>query len=485
MIIEFLTKLTSVMFYASLPLLIALIYSIYLDDGAWVPIGITILILAFPAIPQIIKAMIENIINLLKKMVKPKMTFNYARLIDMDEMRKNVEVLTLGEMLAITSAVWILVPAICSIPYLYYGRGLTDAFFESMSGWTSTGLSAIPTLGKLPQSMILFRSITQWIGGLGIVVLIVTVLRGKEAHGFLKAEGRASNEIGISETVGMIFKVYLALTLAGIILLVICDIDLFNAINLAFSGVSNGGFFPFDSYEFNEAQKFVLTLLMFAGATSFMFYKNVWEFKLNLAFLDEEFLLYVIITAGAILTIVFIGGEDIYNTALNTISAIAAGGFATGNLNVMHPFSLYLIVILMLCGGMFGSTTGGIKIWRMLVIVKTILLRIRAAFLPTGSVQVAKINGHPIDEHVILESAVFVFSYLFLFLFAAGIFLLANYSLQNSLFIVASAMGNVGLTTINIPEVGELGKGFLIILMYLGRIEIFPSLALIRYMMRR
>ncbi|MBU0591806.1 MAG: potassium transporter TrkG [Candidatus Micrarchaeota archaeon] len=482
---EFLKKLTTVMFYTSIPLLLPLIYSIYIGDGAWIPIALTIGILAFPAIPQIVMGIYQNFRNLIKKAIEPTAAFNYHQFIDIDEMRKRVEVLTLGEIFVITSIVWILVPLISSIPYVYYGIPIVDAFFESMSGWTSTGLSALPTLGILPPSMILFRSMTQWIGGLGIVVLILAVVRGREATSFLKAEGRANNEIGIAETIGMIFKVYLGLTIAGIVLLILLDMDFFNAVNLSFSGVSNGGFFPFDSFEFTDLQKFALAILMFAGATSFIFYKNSWEGKIKQALFDEEFVLYVIITVSAIILIVLIAGEGWYNTALNTISAIAAGGFAIGNLSIMHAFPTYLLVILMLSGGMVGSTTGGIKLWRILVIFKAIARQIRTSFLPTGSVQIVKINATPINEHEIVESAMFVFTYIFIFLFACGIFMIANYSLQNSLFMVASAMGNVGLSTVSVPDIGELGKLFLTVLMYVGRIEIFPSLALIRYIMRR
>jgi len=482
---EFLKKLAAVMFYASIPMLIPLFYSLYVGDGAWVPIAITTLLLAFPAVPQLVKSIFDNVKSFLLSLVNPDVPFNYSVLLDIKVMRKEVETLTLGQILTLTSVAWILVPTISMIPYLHYGIPLVDAFFESMSGWTSTGLSALPTLQNLPESLILFRSITQWVGGLGIVVLILTVVRGKEAMSFLKAEGRTMTEVGIGETVGTIFRTYAFLSIAGILLLVFLGVGMFEAVNLAFAGISNGGFFPFDSFEFTDLQKFALAMLMFAGATSFIFYRNIWQGKAKKSVLDEEFLLYVIITISAILLIAYIGGEDFYNTVLNTISAIACGGFAIGDLSVLHHFPVYLLIILMLSGGMVGSTTGGIKLWRILVIVKAIGNQIRAAFLPSGSVQVVKINNAAVNEHVIVESATFVFTYLLLFLFASGVFIIANYSLENSLFMVASALGNVGLSTVSVPAVGPMGKSFLILLMYLGRIEIFPSLALISYIVRR
>jgi trk system potassium uptake protein TrkH len=482
---EFLKKLTVVMFYAALPLLIPLFYSLYVGDEGWIPIGITILVLALPAVPHIVMTFFENIINFIKSIVSPETPFNYAEIINISDMRKEVETLTLGQILAITSVAWILIPAISTIPYAYYGIPLIDAFFESMSAWTSTGLSALPTLQSLPPSLILFRSITQWVGGLGIVILILTVVKGREAIGFLKAEGRQTTEVGIGETIGIIFKTYFVLTLLGIIMLSVLGIDIFNAVNLTFSGISNGGFFPFDTFEFTDLQKFALAMLMFAGATSFIFYRNIWEGIPKKSIFDEEFILFVIITITAIFLIAYIAGESFYNTVLNTISSIASGGFAIGDLSVLHAFPLYLLILLMLSGGMVGSTTGGIKLWRILVIFKAVGIQIKKAFLPSGSVQVVKINNAPISEHMIADSAIFVFTYLFLFLFGAGMFIASDYSLNDALFIVASALGNVGLSTVSVPTVGSLGKAFLILLMYLGRIEIFPSLVLISYIIRR
>ncbi|MBU0527448.1 hypothetical protein KKE92_03130 [Candidatus Micrarchaeota archaeon] len=482
---EFLKKLTAVMFYAALPMLIPIVYSLYVGDGAWIPILITAILLAFPAIPHLVASLFENITNFLKSLVNPDTPFNSSFMIIMKEMRKEVDTLTLGQILTLTSVAWIIVPLISTIPYVYYGIPLVDAFFESMSGWTSTGLSALPSLKGLPDSMIFFRSITQWVGGLGIVVLILTVVRGKEATSFLKAEGRAMTEVGIGETVGIIFKTYAFLTIFGIALLFFLGIDLFEAVNLAFAGISNGGFFPFDDFAFTDLQKFALAILMFAGATSFIFYRNIWEGIPKKSIFDEEFLLYVLITIVAIGLITYMGGEEFYNTVLNTISAIACGGFAIGDLSIIHSFSLYLLILLMLTGGMVGSTTGGLKLWRILVIFKAIGKHIKSAFLPSGSVQVVKINGGAIDEHMIVESATFVFTYIFLFLFASGAFMIANYSLEESLFMVASALGNVGLSTVDVPEIGQMGKAFLILLMYLGRIEIFPSLALLSYIVRR
>ncbi|MFH1785222.1 MAG: potassium transporter TrkG [Candidatus Micrarchaeota archaeon] len=478
-------KLFAVMFYASIPLLVPFIYSLYIGDDGWIPIGITIAILALPAIPQMILAIADNISNFIKSILNPEVPFNYAKIVNTEEIRKKVEVLTLGEVLVITSVAWILVPLISVIPYLYYGVPGIDAIFESVSGWTSTGLSALQTVDVLPESVIFFRSTTQWIGGLGIVILILSTLRGREAISFLRAEGRNQAELGIGQTVALTFKVYVAITIAGMALLLLSGFDLFNSVNLALSGLSNGGFFPFDNYEFLPIQKIVLAILMFGGATSFLFYNNIWHGKIGRSIIEEEFIFYLFITVLAIMMIIAIGKEDIFNTVLNGISAVATGGFGIGDLSILHNFAIYVLILMMLSGGMVGSTTGGIKLWRILVILKALAKQVKETFLPHGSVQVVKINGLPINERMIVESATFVFAYLLLFLFSAGVFLAVGYGVNNSLFIVASAMGNVGLSTISVPTMSTMAKTFLMVLMYLGRIEIFPFLALVGYLVRR
>jgi len=481
----FLKRLTVLMFYASLPLLIPLGYSLILHDGAAATIGFTILLLALPAVPQILQHMFQNVKNFVLSLFQQDTPFHYTGLINIGEMRGHVEGLKLGEILALVSAAWLIIPAISMIPYLTYQFGLVDAFFESISGWTSTGLSAIPSIDGLPPSIILYRSVTQWVGGLGIVILMLTVMKGREARHFLKAEGRIPTEVGINKTAGGIWGTYLILTLIGIALLYLVGFNLFDTVNLTFAGISNGGFFPFDSFDFSNSQTFALAILMFGGATSFIFYQKIAKGKIKEAFSDEEFRLYLFITIVAILLIYLVSQEDIYNTILTSISAIACGGFNIGNLEIMHAFPKYILILLMLMGGMMGSTTGGIKLRRILLVLKTITRNIRAAFLPTGSVQIVKMNGRAVREEALVESSTFIFAYVLLFLFGCGVFVAIDYDLEDSMFMIASAIGNVGLAIIPIPIMAEGTKIFLIALMYLGRIEIFPSLALIKFLLRR
>jgi len=478
-------KLAAVMFYAALPLLLPLFYSLYMNDGAVFPLGITILLLAFPAFPDVLGHTIDQVKSVLNHILHPDTQWNFASFIRFREMEKEIATLRLGEVLALTALAWLIVPLISSMPYLYYGFTPVDAVFESVSGWTSTGLSAVASIENLPSSIIFFRSITQWIGGLGIVIVMLVVLKGTEAALFLRAEGRESTEIGVGKTVGMIWNIYIVLTIIGIILLMFLGIGAFDSVNLSMTGIANGGFFPFDSYDFTLLQEFALAGIMFAGATCFLFYKNIAAFDFKKAFLDEEFILYVLVALGSIILIAIIGGEDLSNSILNAISAIACGGFTIGDLSVMHSFSIYILILLMMCGGMLGSTTGGLKLQRILVILKTMMMDVKWSFLPSGTVRVLKINGQPVGSEAFAQSATFAFSYFVLFLLSAGAFIAVGTAIEDSMFLVASAMGNVGLSTIQIYALSPLAKIFLCLLMYLGRIEIFPFLALAGMVMNR
>jgi len=478
----FLQKLASVMFYAALPLLIPLLYGLYLGEDVF-GIGITILVLTFPFIPGLIITLIKNAKDFVISLFRKDTPWNYVTMEQIAGIKAQIGDLSLGQALALTSLAWIVIPAICSLPFILLGMGPLDSFFESMSSWTSTGLSIVDLPEDLPQSIILYRSTMQWVGGLGIIVLMLAVLKGREARWLLKAEGKESLEVGIGKTVKTYWIIYLGLTVLAFTLLVYLGINYFDAVNLTFSGISNGGFFPFSHFDFTELQKYALAGIMLAGATSFVFYRNVINGRILKALMDEEFIFYIIVIISSITLIVLIGSEDISNTLLNAVSAVACGGFAIGDISVMHEFSKYMIILLMLAGGMYGSTTGAIKLWRILVAFKSILLRVKAVFLPTGAVQVVKINKMPVGEEAIIDCVVYIFSYVVIILFGAGLFMAVGYTITDSLFTASSALGNVGLSTFAISTLDVSGKSFLILLMYIGRIEIFPTLALARFVL--
>ncbi|HNT61010.1 MAG TPA: potassium transporter TrkG, partial [Candidatus Bilamarchaeaceae archaeon] len=362
-------RLFQVMFYVGIPLTIPAAYGYYAGEPIWQAIAASAILLMLPALPSIIAGGFGRVAKFLGGvkywiLKRNEKSWNEGVAEGLSEIGKKMEGMTLGEALCLTSIAWLLIPAITIIPYIYAGLAPEDAYFESMSTWTATGLSVVDTPEAYPSSLLLFRSVSQWIGGLGIVILMIAVLKGREARTLLKAEGREGVEKSVGKTVHTYWKIYLVLSVLGFALLFSLGFGIFDAVNLAMAGISNGGMFPFSSYDFTDAHKYALAGLMFAGATSFVFYKKVGSGRIMEAVRDEEFLTYILLIIAGSGLIYLVGQENLTNSILNTISALACGGFAIGDVMVMHDFSKYSLMLLMICGGMYGSTTGAIKLWR-------------------------------------------------------------------------------------------------------------------------
>ncbi|MFH1306374.1 MAG: potassium transporter TrkG [Candidatus Micrarchaeota archaeon] len=484
--LEILSTLSLILFYTAIPLLLPLGYAYYYAEPTLQPIAIVIFIMMFPSIPVILSGIFKwlagGINTLIQKLFRREAPWNFA--VEVFTRRPELSKLKFGDILAVAALAWIVIPSITAYPYYMSGLSIEDSLFESVSGWTSTGLSILSAPEEMSPSLVLFRSVTQWVGGLGIILLMLSLFKHRQAKSLLAFEAKDSMELGTGNTAAKIWKIYIFLTILAIAALILSGFDLLTASNLGFSGLSNGGFFPFSSFPFLWIQKLILALTMFFGAISFMTYNKLQAGKLN-ALLGEEFLLFLALIIISVSLIFFIANDEIFNSILNTVSAIACGGFAIGDLSVMHEFSLYILILLMICGGMYGSTAGGIKLWRILVALKLVLTKIRQYFMPIGSVQVVKVDGSTVEDHTITEVLGFMFMYLLLFVICAGVFMAWDYGIVDSMFTVASAMGNVGLSTINMATLPIFSKYFLIIIMYVGRIEIFPVLALLRLMVGR
>jgi len=482
---ELLPKLFAILFYAALPLLIPVWYAYSSNDWIFWPMATSVVLMLLPSIPYVFGVVADTATKLFNYLIrylfKKEIPWNYAALI---AKKPELPAMKFGDMMALTSLAWLVIPLITAYPYFALGFSPVNSFFESMSGWTSTGLSIINNVDAFPKSFILFRSMTQWIGGLGIIILMLTIFKSRESENLMKSEGKQSLDLGIAQTAKSYWWIYVILTSIAALLLLISGFDLFNAINLAMAGLANGGWFPFTSYNFTQLNKIIIALTMLAGATSFVIYKRVWSGNFK-AFLSEEFLLFLSLIVLSVALIFYVTGDDIYNSFFNVVSGFASGGFSIGDLSIMHEFSKYVIVLLMVVGAMSCSTAGGIKLWRIEVALKSVLAKIKASFLPTGTVQIIHLDGSSINNDEILSIMTFIFLYLLVFLVSAGALMSVGISAVSSLFVVASAMGNVGLSTVSIPVLNDSARVLLIALMYLGRIEILPMLALLRFLLKR
>ncbi|MFH1107453.1 MAG: potassium transporter TrkG [Candidatus Micrarchaeota archaeon] len=397
---------------------------------------------------------------------------------------KDDEVLTATQALVVSALAWIIVPAICMLPYLALGYSFEDSAFDSMSGWTTTGLSTTARPEALPSSVVFFRSFMQWVGGVGIIIFALIVIRAPAASELFKAEGHEGIEIGLRKTVNRIWLIYLLLSALGAAMLWALGLSVFNAVNITMATISTGGFLPSSGFEFTLVQKIGVMLIMAAGATSFAVHSDIIQRKWKSVARNTEFKLMLAVIA-VFAVAVFLTGVVPENALFHATSAASTAGLTIGNLGVLSDLAKYLIVLLMVAGGTSGSTAGGVRMWRIAALFKGLRAKIRGLFLPPGAVQPIKINGRVMTQEQLAESGSYIFLYGAVILTASAALMAVNVKSMDAFFSVASAMGNVGLSTLSVGSLPVVGKWLLTFVMYVGRIEILPGLVLLKYLKDR
>ncbi len=479
--------LVDIMFLAGLPLLIPVIYSFYMEES-YEPMLVAVLILILPGIPRFVGRFLSGLGRWARRIIFGPVSFSWKLKtileFELEDERKKGEGLSQSDALALAAISWVVMPMITSIPYLFYGFPLQNSIFESMSGWTATGLSTINEPELLPSGMVLFRSFTQWIGGTGIVLFALLVISSPAAGRLFFAEGRESITLGARNTVKMIWLIYVFFTLLGVTLFALSGFDGLSSLNMTMTAVSTGGFLPNSMFVFNDLQKGIFVFLMIAGATSFALHFKLGggQFRELLRNTEFRMMIFLILLFAAFL--VLTTGDTPVDAIFDVTAAISGAGFTIRDMSVFSDLAKYVLILLMVSGACSGSTTGAIKLWRIFALFKTLGNNVRRVFLPEGAVQVIKINGKALTNAQIVESGTFIFMYMFVLLAGAGLIMADGLKGMDALFISASAFGNVGLATMNVGSLPVMTKGVLVIFMYLGRIEILPSLVMLNYLRR-
>ena len=399
---------------------------------------------------------------------------------------------------------WFVISAFGALPYLFTETltTFTDAFFETASGFTTTGSSVIPDPSILPRGIGIWRASTQWIGGMGVIVLSVAILPllGTGGMQLARAEspGHTPDRLTprFQDTAKRLWLVYVGFTVAQIVLLTVAEMDVYEAVSHSFSTLSTGGFGakPDSIAGYSPYSQWIITLFMFIGGVSFSLHYRA--FRQPLAYArNAEFRLFAAIVAGAV--IVVAGGlladtpltDAIRHATFTVVSIITTTGFATDDFGLWRPALQILIVGLMFPGGMAGSTAGAVKTFRVGVLSKAAFADLRRLVHPRGIFTV-RFGSARVGEPVV--EAIQSFFLFYMFLFMTGTFLLmfidANISERLDLVTAASAvattLGNVGpgLGLVgpmgNFADLTILGKWLLSSLMIIGRLEIFPVLLL-------
>ena len=405
------------------------------------------------------------------------------------------EPLRINEALTLTAVSFIIVSLIGSIPYIYYFLNygvygidvFINSFFESVSGFTTTGLSVFSTVEALPKSLLFFRAETQWLGGIGIIVVFLAILSELKtsAMPIYRAQGYTQHiGITIKDTARKMIKIYGVYTFIGVLLLVLAGLSFFESVNLAFCSISTGGFLGVDTMYSNSLILGIISMLMILGATSFFVHDKMFKGKIFYFFKNVE-IRALFSFAFLFSAIGFFVYPNIRFVFFDMLSAITTTGYSTHNLSLIPFGFLGLVIILMIVGGSSASTSGGLKLSRILIVLKSIPWLIKRMISPKNAIIPLKLESESIDDDVLITTGVFVMTYLIVIVVSSAVFVFLGFGFVDSLFQIVSAMGTVGLSTVNIGALPVIAKSVLIVCMFLGRLEIFPILIFLNNLVKR
>lgn len=376
---------------------------------------------------------------------------------------------------------WLIVPFLGGIIYYYTGLSPVDSMFESMSAWTTTGFTAYNNVTDLSYSVKFWRSFEQWIGGLGIIVFLVFMIsKNSLVYDMVRIEGREDFiEPTAKHTLIKMMKLYVSLTFIGAALLSFAGMDIFTASNISMTALATGGMTPFTQFSPTAIQQAIIILLMLAGALNFAFHAMVFEGRIKKAFKRYEPLKWFIALISISGIIGIVNGINPLSSFFHSVSAITCSGFGYDDLAKKPEAYIFSLIALMIIGGGIGSTAGGIKIDRFIILVKGIKLQLRKILHPRDMSIVERYMNSIIDEKVLAMVGVFFFSYVSTLFISSILLTFHTKDFVKSMFEVASAMGNVGLELNIVSSLPAIYKILLIIDMWLGRLEIFAAFALI------
>lgn len=409
------------------------------------------------------------------------------------------------EAIALVGLGWVVCAAFGALPYVLCEPNLNpvQAFFESMSGFTTTGSTVIADLNLFPKSILLWRSLTQWLGGLGILVLFVALLSslgvGSKAlfHHESSAKTGGGLQARIQDVAATLWKIYVGLSVVCCAGLVLLGMSFYEAVCHTMTAISTGGFSPQNAsiaaYR-NLGIELWLTLFMILGGISFMLYAWLLRRRFDRLKSEEETKVYLWLLAVATVVIavdlVAVGRDHQWGTAFReslfqVVSVMTTTGYATADFDRWPPLSKIMLVLLMAIGGCAGSTAGGIKVSRWIIFFKVVKQEVIIAFRP-NQVFSLKVNGSPVDESLRVQAVFFVALACVTAALSTAVVSLMQPALDidsclsavfATLFNIGPGLGTVGPTK-NFAEFGMPAQGFLSLLMLLGRLEFFAVLVL-------
>lgn len=404
---------------------------------------------------------------------------------------------------------WVVMALSGSLPFILTGSipSFTNAFFESISGFTTTGASILNNIESLPESILFWRSLTQWVGGLGFIVLVISILPSLGIGGmqlFLaEAPGITADKIKprIQDTAIRLWLLYIGLTIVETILLLVGGMSFFDALNHSLTTMSTGGFSTKQASiaHFDSAFiEYVITIFMFLGGTSFVLIYLTFKGKFDRLWKNEEFrgyLFITVITTIAVTSIlIFIDGapteKAFRESVFQVVAILTTTGYASADFTTWGGSVVLIFFTLMFIGGSAGSTAGGVKIVRHLIIAKNSIIEFKRQ-LHLSAIIPVRFNGKAVAHEITRNILAFVIIYLTIFGLSSVALSLLGLDTITAMGSVATSLGNVGpgLNSTGPSEtfahLPSLAKWILGALMVIGRLEIFTVLIIFtRYFWR-
>ncbi len=398
---------------------------------------------------------------------------------------------------------WLAMSLFGTLPFIIHGSipSFTDAFFETVSGFTTTGASILSNIEALPKGLLFWRSMTHWIGGMGIIVLSIAILPylGIGGMQLYQAEvaGPSKDKLHprVQETAKRLWAIYVLFTVTEAVLLMFGGMNFFDALCHSFGTLASGGFSTKNqsvAYYNSPFIEYVIITFMFIAGTNFSLHYLALKGKLLNYFEDSEFKFYLFFVLIAVFSSAFFliinnsqsVESSFRDSAFSIISILSSTGFVTVNYESWAPFFSEIFLFLLLFGACAGSTSGGVKMARYQLLIKNSILDIKRQLHPQAVIPVRQ-NGKVVQPEIIAKIGAFILLYLIVFGIASIILTITGLSLSSAMGASAACLANIGpgLDTTgpvsNYSSVSSAGKWVLSTVMLLGRLEIYTIIILL------
>lgn len=395
---------------------------------------------------------------------------------------------------------WIVLSLFGALPFYLSGEipSFTDALFETISGFTTTGASILTNVEALSHTSLFWRSFTHWIGGMGVLVFILAILPlGGGYNMYLMRAESPGPQVGklvpkVRTTALILYGIYFCITIVQIVLLLLGGMPLFDAITLSFGSAGTGGFAIKNSgiADYSNYSQTIITIFMIIFGVNFNVYYLFLTKKVKQALKCEELRWYLGIIFLAIVLISYNTRgfydsiyQGVHHAAFTVGSIITTTGYSTVDFNLWPELSRYILILLMICGACAGSTGGGIKVSRIIIMLKAVKNEISYLLHPR-SVRKIKIEGRTVGQDIIMSTLIFLVAYCFIFGVSLFLVTLDNFDFTTNFTSVLATFNNIGPglnqvgPTSNFSAFSSLSKFVLMFDMLAGRLELFPMLLL-------